>query len=235
MMRIEEIKKVFLKIMIGSLIAAASVAVVAILVGSFNEALSKSLGVIASVAIHSLVVFSFVSNRDDLRQPTNFFTSVVFFLVAASFFTSIFGILELIGEDIIGKAYATYGLLAFAALHGDALNQLRGFSQRINSLVFTNYGLMTLAVLLLLPIIYVGFDIADGFYGRLTAAVLVVDFTLTMIVYIMFRMFSNDNPEAVNGVINNKEKSSSFLGIIGKLLLLYICLQVVLGLAFLFL
>src|SRR4051812_24047453 len=95
-----ELKKFFLYCFIGSLIAAAFVAVVTVLFGHFDETTTKVYLTLFMVIVHSLVCLSFIwddSRRDTFHKLT-FFTNTVFVLVVLSFINSIFGIWTIISS-----------------------------------------------------------------------------------------------------------------------------------------
>lgn len=74
-MHLEKVKSLFLKSLIGCLVAAAGVAVVAVVSGQFNNVLQMALYTILLVALHCLVSFGFIVNNE--KQET--FESLAFF------------------------------------------------------------------------------------------------------------------------------------------------------------
>ena len=196
-MQLAQLKKLAINTMIGSLIGAAAIAVIAVLVGEFNDILGKALFTLLIVTLHALVCLGFLdskaktSNADDLT----FFTNTIFVLIVFSFVTAVFGIWDLIPESLIARLYGTYFIVAFAALHGEMLHKTTGLDTKINNIVYGNYIFMGLVIVLLLPLVWAsGADFPD-FYYRLLAATAIVDATLTILAVILHKLYLQKHPE----------------------------------------
>lgn len=214
--RSKQLKRFFLQLLLGSLICAAVVAVVAVLAGSFNSTFARALGTIAMVALHALLSFGYISEndkRDKASQQTNeLFSNTVFAIIVISFFTSIFAIWQVISLDLTLKLYLFYGVILFATLHGEVLYRLRGFEKRIDSAVIANYVLMSVVIVMLtIVIFYPERSDLGSFYYRLLAAVGIVDATATITAIIMHKMYMQKHPELAKEVdANEKAKSKNF-------------------------
>lgn len=196
LMNAQQLKKLSIQVMIGSLIGSAALAVIAVLVGSFSDTFGKALFTLLFVMIHALACLGFADqaakpNEKNLR----FFENSVFTLIVLSFFTSIFGVWGIIDGEIITKLYGTYGVLFFASLHGQMLSQTTGKQSNIDNIVYANYALMAVVILLLLPVIWVDSSSFEGFYYRLLAAFGIIDATLTILAVILHRMYLQKHPE----------------------------------------
>src|SRR4051812_22650256 len=124
-MQVAQLKKLAINVMIGSLIGAAAVAVIAVLVGQFNDTLGKALFTLLTVTLHALACLGFLDSRTkaDKTEELNFFTNTIFVLIVLSFVTAVFGIWELFPAGLVGRLYGTYFVIAFASLHGDMLHK----------------------------------------------------------------------------------------------------------------
>ena len=204
-MKLEKLKSLFLKILIGCLIAAAGLAVVTVLVGHFNDMLDRALFTILLVAAHSLVSFSFILNneKEETFDSLTFFSNVTFILIVVSFITATLGVWQVLGGDLVARLYELYFVLLFATLHGEVLAKTLGKQSSIDKVVFVNYGFMTVVILMLIPIIFVN-DLSSlsSFYYRLLAAAGIVDATLTLIAVILHKLYIQKHPAVVDPVFS---------------------------------
>jgi hypothetical protein len=201
--RAEKLKKLSLQVMIGGLIGAAVVAVVAVLAGSFNSTFEKALFTLFIVVVHALACLAFVEQTGKSKNSSfRFFENAVFSIIVLSFFTAIFGIWGLFGGSIVGKLYGTYLVLLFACLHGQMLVETRGKQAPIDTLVNANYAVMTVVIVLILPIIWLTAADFPGFYFRLLAACGIIDGTLTILAVILHRLYLQKHPEAQSAIFS---------------------------------
>jgi hypothetical protein len=212
------IKSIFFKILMACLVAAAGVAIFTVLVGKFNNVLAKSLGSIAMVALHTLASFSYIDASQKRRSPNalTFLSGAVFFFIVLSFVTSVFGVWSVIPGDIIYKLYATYFVLLFAILHAETLAKTLRSTKSINYVVSTNFVLMTIVTIMIIPIIYISNrDRLGDFYFRALAAAGILDATLTLLAVIMHKQFLDKHPElAISKSEPTKHKGPNLLAII---------------------
>jgi hypothetical protein len=205
-----QLKKLSIQVMIGSLIAAATLAVVAVLVGSFNEIFMRSLFTLGLVAFHALASLAFVDQAAKASgSKLAVFNNTVFALIVLSFFTSVFGVWQILPGEFVGKLYATYGVLLFASLHGDMLAQTLGKQTLIDRIVYANFVFMGIVILLILPLIWTNEADFGGFYYRLLAACGIVDATLTLLAIILHRLYLQKHPEAKSTIFNVTTKLDS--------------------------
>jgi hypothetical protein len=196
-MKMENIRKYFMRVVIASVIAAAGIAVLAILIGEFNDTLGKALLTLGLVTAHALISITYFDNRDkvNINNELTFFANVIFSLIVMSFFTSIFWIWGLFSVDLVAKLYAMYFIFGFATLHAELLSNTTKKEKRIDNLVIANYFFMGLVILLLMPLIWTPDTEYGDFYYRLLAASGVVDATLTILVTIFHRIYLQHHPE----------------------------------------
>ena len=204
-MQLAQLKKLAINTMIGSLIGAAVVAVIAVLAGEFNDIFGKALFTLLIVTLHALVCLGFLDGRaknSDL-DSLKVFTNTIFVLIVFSFVTAIFGIWDLLPGSLIGKLYGTYFVVAFATLHGEMLHKTTGLDTRINNIVYGNYAAMGLVVVLLLPLLWASFS-SDfpAFYYRLLAATAIVDATLTILAVILHKLYLQKHPQLQSELFN---------------------------------
>lgn len=201
-MNTQYLKKLSIKIMIGSLIAAAGLAVIAVLIGEINDVLFRALATLGIVALHALASLAYIGNTTDQaeesqKEELSFFRNTVFVILVLSFFSAVFGVWEVLPGEVVGKLYLTYGVLVFASLHGEMLVATTKKETTIDRIVYSNYVLMAIVIGMLLPLIWFATEVefAD-FYYRLLAAAGIVDATLTILAVILHRMYLQKHPKA---------------------------------------
>lgn len=196
-MQSSQIKRLAINVMIAGLIGSAGVAVVAVLVGQFNDVLTKALFTLLIVALHALVSLGFLESRTKghSSEDLKVFTNTIFVLIVFSFITAVFGIWGLLPGELIWKLYATYFIAAFASLHGEMLYKTRGLDATITNITYANYIFMALVVILLLPPLWVSDSDFPDFYYRLLAATAIVDATLTILAVILHKLYLQKHPE----------------------------------------
>jgi hypothetical protein len=192
----KEIKSLVIKVLIGCLIVAAGLAVVAVLVGGFSEIMVRSLTTLVLVAVHAIAALTYIGKTDAEHEEggLSFFSNVVFAVIVLSFITSVLGTWQILGGDIVWKLYATYFIFLFAALHGNMLHQARGKTSLIDNIVRANYLFMMVVIVLLLPIIYISSGDFASIYYRALAAFGIIDATLTILAVALHRLYLNKHP-----------------------------------------
>lgn len=233
----ESLKRVFFQILIGCLIGAAAIAVVAVLIGSFNDTLGRSLGTIAVVAMHALLGFSYITetekrDKKDGSRSIELFSNTVFALIAISFITATFAIWGLLGREITLRLYMFYGVILFATLHADVLYRIRGFQKTIDNVVTANYVFMTAVVAMLTILIFTSDpSVLGDFYYRLLAAIGIIDATMTITAIIMHKLFLQKHPQlaAEDNEANTAHSKNFWRNPFVVLLMIYLLLQLMGG------
>lgn len=236
MVEFSEFKKFFIFNLIGSLIIAAIVAVITVLIGQFTEVTGKVLFTLFMVVVHSLISLAFV--WDDERQNTSerlaFFSNVLFILIVLSFITSILGIWEVIPGETVGDIYQTFFVLGFAALHGNILAKALNKENYIDWTVYVNYIFMGIVVLMLLPLIYIGnvSSVLGEAYYRILGAAGIIDGTLSILTIIFYKLYMHSHPKAENDLgsgAGSTPAQKKGLSIWVWILIAFLALQLVFG------
>lgn len=198
---LSQLKSLFLKILVGCLIASATVAVTAILAGGLGDIGSKALGTIIVVGLHALLALGFIGmdGTHNDEGGLKVFANVVFGLLVASFITATLGIWGILPGEWAWKLYASYGVLAVAILHGELLARVLNHQKNTDHIVYANFIVMSLVVLLLFALIFIP-DI-DALMGaaffRPLAALAVIDGTLTLTAIILDRLYLSKHPDLI--------------------------------------
>lgn len=230
----ENVKRVFLQIMVGCLIAAGVLCVITVLIGSFNDIFAKALFTILLIALHSLVSFGFITNKERQKTTENLeiFSNTTFVLIVLSFITSLAGVWGLLDGDLVWRLYLTYFVLLFATLHGEVLAKMLGKQDTIDKMIFSNYGFMIVVVLMLLPVIFVSDATLLGeVYYRFLAAFGIIDATLTLVAVIMHKLYLQKHPKVESAVFNPANGPQPRRGMhpVVIILLAYLALQFIGG------
>ena len=223
-------KKYYLYGLIGSLIAAAIVAVTVILAGQFDDTTSRVLGTLALVVAHSLVSLSLVREDNSKLNHLVFFYETLFFIVVSSLIVSLLVVWQAITSDLTFRIYGVFTLLAFTSLHYNVVYLIRNKDKLITQLVRLNYILIGIVGIMAMPFILIN-NLPD-IYGRGLAALAVIDITITVICAILYKLYLQKHPSEANAFALGG-KSSSLLKVVLVIVAGYILLNLTLALIFL--
>ena len=189
-------KDAFIKVIIGGVVGAAGIAVVAVLIGEFNDTLGRALLTLALVTIHALVSLSYMERKDaNGNMDFSVFSNVIFSMIVMSFFSSIALAWGAIDIEQTFRIYVSYGIIAFATLHAEILAETMKKDKTIDNLVIANYFFMFLVVVLLLPWVLIVNIALPDIYFRLMAAFGIIDTTLTILVAVFQRLYLQKHPK----------------------------------------
>lgn len=199
--RTVKMRSLLIKLLLGCLVAAASVAVVAVLAGSMTEIVWRAIGTIVSAMIHIGILFAVVSitasGNKKMQISTNFVVNASIIIIVCSFFTSMFSTWNVLGAEWSVKLYITYAVLLFLLLHAKTIMDVEAVYEKVRPYMYANFVFMMLVGALILGVVYVdgGWDLLDGFYGRLLGASVIIDVTLSMVIAVMHRLYLQSHPE----------------------------------------
>lgn len=230
MVKMSQFKKYYLYGLIGSLIAAAMVAVVTILMGNFNDTSGRVLGTLGLVVFHSLVSLYLVKDEHSKIEKLTFFSDTLFVLLVSSLVTSLFAVWEIIGPETTSKIYALFFVLGFSALHGNTIFLIRNKDSLISKLVKVNQSIIaSLAVMAILAIFIE--NISDIYY-RLLGSVAVIDITLTVVIVILYKLYLQKHPEQKNELVFESKKGGGVFRVLLIIFLIYVIFQVLFSFLF---
>lgn len=204
-MNFTKIKSIFFKTLIGCLFAAATLGVVTVLIGKFNDVAEKALFTILIIAIHALVSLTFIENNE--KQSTfeslSVFANATFGIIVLSFITSILGLWGIVHGEVVVELYGLYFVLLFAILHGEVLIKTMGKQSNIDTIVKVNFIFMTIVVVMLIPVIFLkdGSSLNSVYY-RCLAAAGIIDATLTLTAVILHALFIQKHPKITDPVFS---------------------------------
>ena len=199
MVKFRDFKKIFLYTLIASLILSALVAVITVMIGAFNDVIGKVLWTLGTVIFHSLICLAFI--WDDEKKGTfnrlALFIDVIFYILVLSFITSILGIWGILGDFLLMSLYQAYGVIAFAALHGDLLSKSEGKINYLNKIIKSNYIFIVIVLLMLLVSIFIqdATIVLGELFFRILGAMAIIDGTLSVLTIIFYRIYVGKHPE----------------------------------------
>lgn len=212
----DKFKRSFFQILIGCIVSATVIAVIAVLIGGFNDTLNKSLGTIAMVALHAILSFSYITeaqkrDKQDGARTIELFSNTVFALIVASFITSVFAIWQLLEGSLTQKLYMSYAVLLFSTMQADVLYRIRGFEKKIDITVTANYFFIVIVATMLFIVIFSDNPSLLGeFYYRLLAASGIIDAALIITAIIMHKMYLQKHPVAAAAAQTVTAQSENF-------------------------
>lgn len=196
------VRAVAIKLLLGCVIVAASLAILLILLGQWDETTSKAIWTVVSAAIFIMIALGVVSVTanslsERMIRSTNALLNISLVLIVLGFLTSVFGIWDVLSSEITGKLYGTYLVLLGTAIYGKVLYDLEGELPDSQKVIWANYATVGLVSFLLLGLIYSPepSDLLGGFYGRLLAAGSIATATLSIIVAIQQHLYYQKHPE----------------------------------------
>jgi hypothetical protein len=229
MINFAEFKRFFLYNLIGSLVVAAIVAVITVLIGDFNEITARVLGTLAMVILHSLVSLTFIwdNEKQNTFERLSFFINTLFILIVLSFITSILGIWKILPGETVRHLYQTYFVVGFAALHGDILSKALNLETYLNAIIYLNYLFMSIVVIMLQMVIYVDNSarVLGEMFFRFLGAAGIIDGTLSILTIIFYRIYMHNHPKVENRLATTPKKRGFSLWV--WLLLAYLFFQIV--------
>lgn len=229
MIKMTQFKKYYLYSLIGSLIAAAVVAVVTILVGTFNDLTARVLSTLGLVVAHSLFSLAIVKDEDSKINKLTFFSNTLFVLLVSSLITSLFAVWEIISPELTSKIYALFFVVGFSALHSNTIFLIRNKEKLISKLVRVNQYFVWVVAAMAFPAIII--ENMNDMYYRLLGSVAVIDVTLTVVTVILYKLYLQKHPQEKNELAY-EHKNGGVLRILLTIFFAYILFQMLFSLLF---
>ncbi len=226
-MNVQIIKNWLVKALLATLIIAAAVAVVAILIGEINDTVWRSVGTVLSAMIHIGIVFTIISfgtgTNPLTKRSTDAVINTTMVIAILSFFTSIFAVWGFLDAEIATKLYLTYAVVLFALLHAKTLMDVAVVYVKSKPYVLANCALIITVASLIVAVIALpsGWDMLSGFYGRLLAATAIVDVTLSIVIAVMHRLYLQKHPELATNTAKHDTQAAGRI-IVAVLLFVFV-------------
>lgn len=193
-----DLKKAFLFVLVGGLVISAVIAVIAVLIGEFNEMTWRALGTTMSIVFHALagLLFYSMSSGTDDKNLNEVYINTIMGIVVASFATSVFSLWEVLTGPIVGDLYAVYFYTFVFSTLAKILYAVSRADKVTKALSNTSLGFTALMYTMVLPPLFYDYpnELPDVYY-RILAAVAIVLGTTSVLTAIYNRLYLNKHPE----------------------------------------
>ena len=201
-MNVEKVRSVLIKILLGTLIATAVVAVGIILFGSVGDLLWRVVGTMAAGVFYLGVLLAVLSTIPHIGTGTKsrsslFVVNSLLALTCASYLTLILSIWTVINGDLPWRIHAAYFVMLAGILYAKPLMDLEAVYGKIKPYIYANYAFIALACVLTSAAIIAPreWHLWDGFLGRAVAASVVINVTLSMVITVLYHLYLQAHPE----------------------------------------
>lgn len=193
----KDYKKYFLFVLVGGLVLSCIIAVVAVLVGEFNEVTWRALLTAGSIVFHALIALMFYSMPGGVvqRKINEVYINIILAIVVASFATTVLSLWEILTAGIAGDLYAIYFYtFVFSTLIRMILRATRD-STATRVLADTSTGMSVLLYLMLLPPLFTDYpNTLPEFYYRAMSAVAIILGTTSVLSAVFNRLYISKHP-----------------------------------------
>ncbi len=190
------IKRYFLYVLIGGLIASAGISIVAVLTGDFTETFGKAFATTVVLVIHALAALAFLSIKTQKSLPSRLLVDTFFWVVVASLLTAVLGIWGIFTEILVGDFYGVYFVAILTALIVSALLTAHHQDQTTRALMYGSVASVVSTFLLTAPYFFADTNyVLPEIYGRITWAFLILSATLVALTAIFDRLYTVKHPE----------------------------------------
>jgi hypothetical protein len=192
--KVSLLKKWFIYIVIGGLVIGALIAIIAVLIGEWNDSVTRAMWLVASSWVHSLIALGITSinlSPDQRAKHRGIIFNTLYVLTVASLLTTIMLIAKAIPNDEIGtqitlRLYLWYFCIyVSSAIVSSILNFANGRDLASRVSAYVSAGAMAVFMALWFPPIFSHYlDIPDIFYRIII--VLAIISSISMIIAITF-------------------------------------------------
>lgn len=193
--RIGKLKLAFLYVLIGGLAASALVAIIALLIGSFNSEIQKSMLTIFIFFSHSLFILALLWADTDNEVGRRVLPTTIFTLTLANMITSTLSAWDIISVSTSWHFVSLYILIIGAAFVIAGIWKLRINHPATKILLQVTLGAITAMVIALVPWVLQVLTPLDPFYFRIIAALSILASTTFLIGIILRAIALARHPE----------------------------------------
>ena len=183
--RLSKLKLAFLYVLIGGLAASALIAIIALLVGSFNSEIQKSLATIFIFFSHSLLILGLLWADKKNEVGRTILPTTIFVLTLANMITTTLSTWEIISSQTSWRALGLYFLVLGAVFIIIGILKLRAKHQATSFGIYITVGAIAAFVIALIPWVLQIFSSFDPFYYRIIAALSIFSSTAFIITVIV--------------------------------------------------
>ncbi len=189
----DNIRNVLIKILLGTVIAAAAVAVGVILIGTASDLITRVIWTIVAALCYVVLLLAIISTLSHIRdqahlRSTLFVTNSLLALTCASYLTSILSIWGVITGDMPMRLHVVYFALLCGVMYAKPLIDLEDILAKLRNYIWANYLFIAVAcgLFALATLAPSEWNLWNGIVGRMVAASVVIDVTLSMVITVLF-------------------------------------------------
>jgi len=183
--RIGKLKLAFLYVLIGGLAASALTAIIALLIGSFNSEIQKSLLTIFIFFSHSLFILALLWADKKNEVGRSVLPTSIFVLALANMVTTTLATWEIISNETAWRALGLYILVIGAVFIITGLLKLRINHQATKIGLFVSIASISVMIIALAPWVLNIVERFDPLYFRIVAALSIFASTAFLIAIIL--------------------------------------------------
>ena len=183
--RLGKLKLAFLYVLIGGLAASALIAIVALLIGSFNSEIQKSLITIFVFFSHSLFILALLwaDKKNDIGR--SILPTTIFALALANMITTTLSTWEIITAETAWRALGLYMLVIGAVFIITGIVKLRINQKATKIGLYVSAGSIAALIIAIAPWVLQVVEEFDPAYFRLVAALTIFSSTAFLIALIL--------------------------------------------------
>jgi hypothetical protein len=232
MQRVSKFKKHFLYAMIASLVLSALVGITAIIFNNWTDTTARIIGSLGLVLVHSFLSVAAVRDEKSSANQLKYFSEILFWLIVSSLLTSLLATWQLLEAGLTSQLYLFYFVVGSSVLQGNLLYLLTNKGKVLSRLVWASLYSIAAVVAMLFPVIFFSTqDTVSDFYYRILGSLAIIDFTLTVIAVILYKLHLQKHPKESN-VLAMTGGFGGIIRVIIGVFLLYFLFQLVIWLLF---
>jgi len=226
----KQIKKYFMYVMIGGFIVSSLIAITAVLVGEFNEAIAKSLFTTLTIVIYSLFALAFMSIKHETKAD-EIVVDTLLMVTVVSLMASILGIWEVIdSERVIDMFTASFYAVIASAIIRKVLLYDNIVDKLTQTLSKATIGVTIFTYFVLMPSVFVNYpNELPEFVQRLTWATIILLVTMVVLTAISNKLYISQHPE-LSKAENDKPRFPTFLKVVIAIILIPLIISFISGL-----
>lgn len=194
-MNYKKVRGVLIKILLATLVATASVAVVMILVGSITDIMSRVIWTLIAAIFYVVILLSIISTVTHIgigprSRSALFVVNGVLAITCASYVTTILSIWGVITDDMPTKIHLAYLVFLVGILYAKPLIDTEETHTSLRNYIKANYAFIALSSILTAIAILAPdeWNLWDSLLGRSVAATVVINVTLSIIVTVLYHL-----------------------------------------------
>lgn len=194
--KISKVKLGFLYLLIGGLVVAALISVVALLIGTISQSIQSAFLTTGAIVLYSAMLLLVVLADTRNQLGRSLLPTAIFILLICQMVTSVLGIWDILPEGMAGRFTALYCVALSGAFLVEGMLRLSLNHKVVKTLSYASSGAVVLFVVILSPWIILSEKNEFGdLYYRIVAAVSIVIVTMLIVTAIMNRITVYQRPE----------------------------------------